>query len=484
MKRAQHAILVPFLLVLLCSCSFHRHSGIEPASSSPYPSLQDRIDAIIASELHPYSSASIKAVSLRTGETIYEYSPRMLMTPASLEKLFTAAAALWRLGAGHTLETSVYMVPGRSDIYVKGCGDPLLTSEEVALMAGFIAGSLKAGERCRLTGDVGCFDDDYWGDGWAWDDDPDDEAVYISALSVNGNMVLFDIAPGSAPSLPLLVKMYPENRYVAVENRAVTGAPGGPCDLSIARPAGDLRNHIFIGGSLAPECPAVVKKLPVWRPELYLLTMLAEQLEQAGIVAESINVGSVPRDAVPLVSIKRPVGKIVNVMLKKSDNLSGENMLKYLGHRRTGKEGQAEDGALVVMDFLKAHGIPYDHLRIADGSGLSHYNLSNAETIVRLLVAVSRDKAIYPEFVNSLPVAGRDGTLVNRMKGTPAEGRVRGKTGSLMGISTLAGYAETADGEPVAFALLMENFTCRAERVRDIQDRIAVLISSFSARGP
>jgi D-alanyl-D-alanine carboxypeptidase/D-alanyl-D-alanine-endopeptidase (penicillin-binding protein 4) len=484
LKRAQHAILVPFLLVLLCSCSLHRAADIGPSSSSPYPSLQDRIDAIIASELHPYSSASIKIVSLQTGETLYEYSPRMLMTPASLEKLFTAAAALWRLGAGHTLETSAYAVPGRSEIYVKGCGDPLLTLEEAAQMAGFIVGSLKAGERCRLTGDIGCFDDDYWGDGWAWDDDPDDEAVYISALSVNGNMVLLEIAPGPAPSLPLSVKMTPDTRYVAVENRAVTGQPGGPCALSIARPAGDLRNNIFIGGSLAPGCPAVEKKLPVWRPELYFLTMLAEQLGKAGIIVESINVGSVPRNAVPIVSIKRPVGKIVNIMLKKSDNLSGENMLKYLGHRRTGREGQAEDGALVIRDCLKNHGVPFDHLRIADGSGLSHYNLGNAETIVQLLAAVAKDKTIYPEFVNSLPVAGRDGTLVNRMKGTPAEGRLRGKTGSLMGISTLAGYAETADGEPVAFAMLMENFTCRPERVRDIQDRIAVLISSFSAKGP
>ena len=326
---------------------------------------------------------------------------------------------------------------------MKGCGDPLLTSDEIATLARFTAGTLKAGMHCQIIGDVSCFNDDYWGNGWAWEDDPDNESVYISALSVNGNSVILNIAPGKAPGLPLSVKSSPDTRYIAVENRGVTGRPGGPCDISIARPAGDLKNHIFIGGSVAPGCPAKIKKLPVWRPEFYFLTLLAEQLSQAGIITESINLGIVPDKAKHLVSIKRPVGKIVEVMLKKSDNLSGENLLKYLGHRSTGKEGSAFDGSLVVRDYLKANGISFDRLRISDGSGMSRYNLSNADTFVRLLAAVYGDKNINQDFMNSLPVAGRDGTLVKRMKGTPAEGKLRAKTGSLKGISTLAGYTES-----------------------------------------
>lgn len=480
MKRAHYLIQFILLLLVFCSCSLLRGVGPDPLSSSPYPSLKNQIDSLITTELHPYSSASIKVVSLKTGSTIYESHPHLLMAPASLQKLFTAAAALRHLGAGHMLETSVHMVPGRSDIYVKGCGDPLLSLEEISILAGFIAANLKTGMHMQMIGDTGCFDDDYWGSGWAWDDDPDNEAVYISALSVNGNSVEVNIAPGKSPDLPLFVTLSPATRYLAIENRGITGRPGGPCSISIARPAGDLRNNIFIGGSQAPECPPVTKKLPVWRPELYFLTLLAEQLGRSGIITESINLGSVPGNAAQLVSIKRPVGKIVNVMLKRSDNLSGENLLKYLGHRYTGKQGSAEDGALVISDYLKANGIPFERLRIADGSGMSHYNLSNAETIVRLLAAVYRDKSIYNEFINSLPVAGQDGTLVKRMKGTPAEGKLRAKTGSLKGISTLAGYTETSDGEPLAFAIMIENFTCPAQRIRDIQDRIAVLLGAFS----
>jgi D-alanyl-D-alanine carboxypeptidase/D-alanyl-D-alanine-endopeptidase (penicillin-binding protein 4) len=164
-------------------------------------------------------------------------------------------------------------------------------------------------------------------------------------------------------------------------------------------------------------------------------------------------------------------------MLKKSDNLSGENLLKYMGHQYTGNEGSAENGALVIMDYLKANGIPIDRIYIADGSGMSHYNLTNAETVVNLLAAVYRDNAVYKEFANALPSAGQDGTLAKRMKGTPAQGKLRAKTGSLKGISTLAGYTENASGEPLAFAMMIENFTGPVQRIRDIQDRIAVLIS-------
>jgi serine-type D-Ala-D-Ala carboxypeptidase/endopeptidase (penicillin-binding protein 4) len=79
-----------------------------------------------------------------------------------------------------------------------------------------------------------------------------------------------------------------------------------------------------------------------------------------------------------------------------------------------------------------------------------------------------------------LPIAGVDGTLASRMKGTPAEGKVKAKTGTLKGVSALAGYTVTADGEPLAFSMIMENFVGPAQRVRELQDRIAVLLSAFS----
>jgi D-alanyl-D-alanine carboxypeptidase/D-alanyl-D-alanine-endopeptidase (penicillin-binding protein 4) len=138
-------------------------------------------------------------------------------------------------------------------------------------------------------------------------------------------------------------------------------------------------------------------------------------------------------------------------------------------------------GEEAVREYLRMQGIPTDRLVIADGSGVSRYNLTNADTVTRLLVAAYKDQATFPFFVNALPLAGNDGTLANRMKGTPAERRVKAKTGTMKGVSALAGYTVTADGEPLAFSMIMENFVGPEQRVRDLQDRIAVLLSTFSA---
>jgi len=194
--------------------------------------------------------------------------------------------------------------------------------------------------------------------------------------------------------------------------------------------------------------------------------------------------GTTPPDALKLAATRHPVSEIVFVMLKNSDNLSAENLLKYLSHAKSGQSGTAAEGAAVIKEYLRENGIPTDHLVIADGSGVSRYNLTSADTITRLLVAAYKDPTISPFFVNALPLAGRDGTLTRRMKGTAAEGKVKAKTGTMKGVSALAGYTVTADGEPLAFSMIMQNFVGSGQRIRSLQDRIAVLLSTFSAGTP
>jgi D-alanyl-D-alanine carboxypeptidase/D-alanyl-D-alanine-endopeptidase (penicillin-binding protein 4) len=172
---------------------------------------------------------------------------------------------------------------------------------------------------------------------------------------------------------------------------------------------------------------------------------------------------------------------MVSVMLKESDNLSAENLLKYLAHWKSGQRGTAAAGAEMIQEYLRQKGIATDHLVIADGSGVSRYNLTAADTVTRLLTAVYNDQAIYPFFVNGLPLAGKDGTLTERMKGTAAEGKLKAKTGTMKGVSALAGYTVTADGEPLVFSMIMENFVGPAQRIHNLQDRMAELLSRFSA---
>ncbi|MDD2338298.1 MAG: D-alanyl-D-alanine carboxypeptidase/D-alanyl-D-alanine-endopeptidase, partial [Geobacteraceae bacterium] len=452
------------LLIFFAGCASQRVSYTCPvsptvsSSSSPILVLKKKLDGMIARELLPYSVASIKVVSLKSGSTLYETNPSLLMPAASVQKLFTAAAVLSRLGPDHTIETSIAINPENTVLYLRGCGDPLLKTADLKHIASDLAGKLSLGRQYELVGDTGCFDDAYWGSGWMWDDEPALEAMYLSALSVNGNTITVKVSPGKAASSPMKVSTVPSTRYVVIENAGKTGKPGGPCSVSVTRPAGDRNNHIRVTGSLAPGCRSVSSRLTVWRPELYTLTLLAEQLKQAGIKAGPQTSGVEPSDAIKLTATQHPVGEIVTVMLKNSDNLSAENLLKYLAHTKSGQKGTAAKGEEVVKEYLRENGIPTDHLVIADGSGVSRYNLTNADTITRLLVAVYKDQAISPFFVNALPLAGRDGTLARRMKGTPAEGKVKAKTGTMKGVSALAGYTVTADGEPLAFSMIMQNY--------------------------
>ena len=474
------------LLLLLTGCSSQGVSikcPVSPelsATSSPGLALAKELDGMIARELLPYSVASIKVVSLANGSTVYEMNPKLLLSAASLQKLFTSASALSRLGPQHRIETSIAVHSDNNTLYVRGCGDPLLKTGDLAHMVGELTGKLPPGRQYKLVGDTGCFDDAYWGNGWMWDDEPEPEAMFLSALSVNGNAVKVTVSPGKTASSLLEVSTEPSTRYVIINNTGQTGEGDGPCTVSIARPVGDRDNQIHVSGSLAPGCASVSKRLTVWRPEYYFLTLLAELLEQAGTKVSSRTLGVTPSDATTLATVGHPIGEVVSVMLKSSDNLCAENLLKYLAHVKTGQKGTIAEGGKVIKEYLRLNGIPADHMLIADGSGVSRYNLTNADTITRLLVAAYRDRETFPFFVNSLPVAGSDGTLALRMKGTPSEGKLRAKTGTMKGVSALAGYSNSADGEPLAFTMIMQNFIDSEQRVRDLQDRMAVLLSTSS----
>jgi D-alanyl-D-alanine carboxypeptidase/D-alanyl-D-alanine-endopeptidase (penicillin-binding protein 4) len=478
------------LTILFAGCASQGASFNYPASPvsssviSPRVALKTELDGIIARELLPYSLASIKVVSLKSGSTLYESNPYLLMPAASVQKLFTAAAVLSLLGPDQAIETSISVDPDKTTLYLRGCGDPLLKTADLARMVDELAGNLPPGGHYKLVGDTSCFDDAYWGSGWMWDDEPDPEAMYISALSVNGNTVRLTVSPGKTASSALEVSVEPSTRYVVIENAGITGKPGGPCNVSLTRTAGDRENRILVSGTLAPGCKAISRRLTVWRPELYTLMLLGELLEKSGITAGPPTLGTVPADVIKLASTRHTVREIVSVMLKKSDNLCAENLLKYLAHTQSGQKGTSAGGEEAIMEYLRMQGIPTDRLVIADGSGVSRYNLTNADTVTRLLVASYKDHATFSFFVDSLPLAGNDGTLANRMKGTPAEGRVKAKTGTMKGVSALAGYTVTADGEPLAFSMIMENFVGPEQRVRDLQDRIAVLLSTFFVTPP
>jgi len=212
--------------------------------------------------------------------------------------------------------------------------------------------------------------------------------------------------------------------------------------------------------------------------------LLKNELIEKGIeVTGGVVPGTVPLDARTIAKhLSPPLANIIKLMNKPSDNWIAELLFKTVGAEVMGEPGTWEKGRDAVNEFLaEIMGEPPVH-RFVDGSGLSRYNLLNAELLTKLLVYMYQNFELMPEYVASLPIAGVDGTLSERMQNGDAEKALRAKTGTLSGVSALAGYTVTADDEVFAFGILISHYVGSAIPARDIQDQIGNYLTGFSRR--
>lgn len=162
--------------------------------------------------------------------------------------------------------------------------------------------------------------------------------------------------------------------------------------------------------------------------------------------------------------------------MKESDNLTGECLLKTLGAGQNSPPGEAAKGILVIKKVLRAIDIKENTYELADGSGLSTYNLLSPDLVVKLLQVIAKDFSLFPEFFDALAIAGVDGTLKNRFKESPLTRYFRAKTGAMSGVSCISGYLQTRQGNLLAISLMMNGFTGSAQPLKTAQDEILKIL--------
>ena len=178
----------------------------------------------------------------------------------------------------------------------------------------------------------------------------------------------------------------------------------------------------------------------------------------------------------PLVCTRfHTMDQIMHKMMKESDNLYAESMYYQIAASTGNRPASAKSARSVERQLLRKLGLDASRCRLTDGSGLSLYNYLSAELECQLLRYAYRNENIYPHLRPSLPIAGIDGTLRKRMRGTSASGNVRAKTGTLTGIITLAGYCTAANGHDLCFVIL-NNGIMHAVNARRFQDRVCALL--------
>jgi D-alanyl-D-alanine carboxypeptidase/D-alanyl-D-alanine-endopeptidase (penicillin-binding protein 4) len=198
---------------------------------------------------------------------------------------------------------------------------------------------------------------------------------------------------------------------------------------------------------------------------------LAQMLDKDSIFVDGPSTtGTLPKSALLLCSRSHQLVDVLEPMMKNSDNLYAESMFYQLGAATGASPAKASHGRQMILKTLKNAGVTGQY-KIADGSGLSLYNYVTPELLAKLLIYAYRKSGIIRYLYVSLPIAGEDGTLKKRMKDSPAHLNVRAKTGTVTGVSSLAGYALAANNHMLVFSIINQGIM-KADDGRNFQDKV------------
>src|SRR5215831_13352656 len=467
-------------------------------AQSPLALLQHDIDDILAAPEFErgFWGALVKAVD--HDETLYSRNATKLMMPASTMKVVTLAAAAEKLGWNYTYTTRVFttgrIVEGvlQGDLIVVGSGDPSLDDWDgmaTQLFADW-ATQLKAAGihaiRGRIIGDDNLFDDDGYGFGWSWDDMARSFSASVSALQFNEGSVQLKIAPGRSIGSKAAITVVPEFSGLTIANHLMTGPAGGPTSIASRRLPGSSR--LELRGSVPLRMRQFSETASVENPTLYFVTALRRALVAGGIDVRGPAVDIDDLDSPPTRNAANPVityqspplSMLATTMMKLSQNLYAETLLKTIGIDSVDHPtGTAQAGLGAVRAALEAWNIDPAGLIQADGSGLSRYNYITPETMVAVLTHIEHDERLKNVFESTLPVAGHDGTLENRLRNTAADGNARVKTGSMANVRAMAGYVRSADGDTLAFAVFANNYENSSSVIMSAFDSIVSRLAAF-----
>ncbi len=498
-----------------------RASATRATAPATLADLRSRIEEIVRQPALEPGFFAVKIVSLESGQIIFEQDANKFVRPASNMKLYTVATAFDRLTPDYHFITSVYAKEKpedgkvKGDLIVYGRGDPSIAArfnngdyfKGINDLADKIVAAGVKRVKGDLVGDESFFNGSPFGSGWEWEDLTWSYGAPLSALTVNDNAIDLTVKPGNKVGAPVTFTTGPPSAsFITIVNRATTSARGSQSDLRIYRGLG--ANTLELSGTLPLGDAGFVGGVAIPDPALAFVSMLRDALVKRGVKidgrlrtqqdngmgwafsgAVGPERGGAVRDlrhGIEIASLQSPpFSAIAAQTLKPSQNQYTELILRTLGatQPQTGTTNRDVEslGLDIVRNFLHQAGVNDNELNLDDGSGLSRNDLITANDTVRLLTYMSKHK-YFPQFLDALPVAGVDGTLRTRMKGTPAEGNVRAKTGSLSSVASLSGYVTTAAGEHLIFSMMLNNYPDAAAVRRESIDAIAVLLASFSGK--
>ena len=444
--------------------------------------LNDAINTITNRPIFRRSRWGILVETLSGNNRIYSHDAEYYFIPASTAKLLTTAAVLQKLGPQFRIRTSVYG-DGNGNIYVVGRGDPSLTETQLKKMAEQL--KEKGIETInQLIADDSFFQGTAINPNWEWEDVQAGYGAPINSLILNQNSIDLVLSPqGLGQPLKVTFVNPVEAKKWQIENNSVTVAKNEKEFLEVGRdfiqPIIRISGKLQVGSSSEPVYVAVVE------PVDNFLNKFREILAAAGIrVNQTIKKSQITSNInlTELAFVESPtVAELVVEVNKKSNNVYAEALLRQLGVRSRLIPNQKSPDDILAKSLMEVKviltrlGIKPDGFRLNDGSGLSRHNLVSPEILVQTL-RIMANSSLANIYRNSLPVAGVSGTLSRRFRNSFAQGNVAAKTGTISGVSGLAGYVEPANFEPLIFSIIVNQSDLESKDLRNAIDEIVLLL--------
>ena len=474
-------------------------AGVAPSPIAPHiddlARLRLSIDSAVNAPEFANAHWGILIVDAATRDTLYSRNAEKLFLPASNMKIITGATALAQLGPDYQYRTT-FAARGpvrcgvlRGDLVVIGRGDPTVSDhmrKDAMTVMRDIADSLAAKGITRIAGRLvsagDAFPGPVLGFGWDWDDLDYGYGAGVDELLFNEGFTQVVVHSGSRIGKPVTVTIRPTAKTPPVHVTAITVTKPAAGDTTkvtkIVARYDSLTGGVLVEGAIAVG-DSTVEEVAHRVPAQAYLDALREAL-----TGKSIQVGGARSDTTARVDtlftlVSPPLRDILPALEKPSQNQIAEVLLKTLALEKTGV-GTADSGQLVIERQLSSWGAREGGYAIRDGSGLSRHDYLSPETIVRVLDTIRADSA-FRVFYDALPIAGVDGTIENRMKGTPAEGNVHAKTGYVDKARSLSGYATSVDGHLIIFSALANNWTVPVRQVEAVQNMIAARLAGMRA---
>jgi serine-type D-Ala-D-Ala carboxypeptidase/endopeptidase (penicillin-binding protein 4) len=431
-------------------------------------------------------SVGVAIMDARTGKILYTHNGHQAFTPASNIKLLTAATALYVLGPHYRYKTSLaysrkkvrkHVLHG--NVYIMFSGDPTLSIQRFQTLIGVLARN----KLRKITGNIILdpfrFSGVNHAPGVPLNDRRWHYSAPISAILINQNKLFFQLRP--SPSLHRRVRVFASQaarRYARVQpSHVMTTTYADAMKRCTLHLHVSDQNQIYLTGCWPASRYRKGLKIAIANPVLFAKKIIARTLNKNKIkLLGSIKVGKTPKK-IKTIAVYRspPLNKLLITMMKKSNNIYADSLVKTLGFVATGV-GSFQRGDNVVKRVLhEKTGIDFSRVDLADGSGASRYDLLSPLQFARLLFVMHHSKYAH-YFERSLPVSGVDGTLTWRMASTQMKGRVMAKTGTLRGVSSLSGYITTQKKHLLIFSIMVNHIIGLHKKAMVMEDSLLSIV--------